>query len=171
MSNINIYGTLHNVTGEAIVESSQVLYKNTSLEDILDNLYVKVYDFTKDASYSDVSVSSSVYDGDTNTTKMNGVISISVPTTQTYNVEIQTYLPNAVCVVNSKYFILKENTTLSFENSNKIEFQFMGDVYVKKIIVRSGNKIPNKLSDLTNDVYAKTIFVEEDNECITINNI
>lgn len=171
MSNINIYGTLHNVTGETIVESSQILYNGVSLKNILDNIYVKVYDFTKNTSYSDVSVSSSVYDEDTNATKMNGVISINVPTTQTYNVEIQTYLPNAICVVGSKYFTLKENTTLSFENSNAIEFQFMGDVYIKKITIRSGNKIPNRLSDLTNDVNAKTIFVEEDNECITINNI
>lgn len=171
MSNINIYGTLHNVTGETIVESSQILYNGVSLKNILDDIYVKVYDFTKNTSYSDVSVSSSVYDEDTNATKMNGVISINVPTTQTYNVEIQTYLPNAICVVGSKYFTLKENTTLSFENSNAIEFQFMGDVYIKKITIRSGNKIPNRLSDLTNDVNAKTIFVEEDNECITINNI
>lgn len=170
MSNINIYGTLHNVTGETIVESSQILYNGVSLKNILDNIYVKVYDFTKNTSYSDVSVSSSVYDEDTNTTKMNGVISINVPTTQTYNVEIQTYLPNAICVVGSKYFTLKENTTLSFENSNAIEFQFMGDVYIKKITIRSGNKIPNKLSDLTNDVNAKTMFVEDD-ECLTINNI
>lgn len=171
MANINIYGTLHNVTSESIVESSQILHNGTSLSEILDVLYTKTYDFTKNISYKDVSISSKEYDEGSNTTIMNGTVSINVPKIQTYCVEIHSYLPNVICVVDGSYIPLRETTTLSFANTDNIVFQFMGDAYIKKITVRSGNSIPNKLSDLINDVNAKTISVDSDNECITINNI
>lgn len=171
MANINIYGTLNNVTGETIVKSSQIIHNDIPLSDILDEIYIKTYDYTKDIQYEDVTTSSLTYDNGSDTTIINGIVSINVPKTQTYCVEIQAYLPNVIYVVDGKYFALQETTTMSFPNTNNIKFQFIGDAYIKKITVRSGNNIPNKLSDLLNDVDAKTILVDSDNETLNINNI
>lgn len=172
MANINIYGTLHNVTEETIVQASQILYdSNTTLKDMLDNLYVKSYDFSINKTYPEVQVSSENYDVSTSTTIMNGTVNVNVPVRQTYNVEIQSYLPNVIISINGKYTSLKQVSTFSFEDADDISFQFLGDAYIKKITVRSGNKIPTNLSDLYNDVSAKTITADPDNETLNINNI
>ena len=170
MAYINLYGTLRNVTGEYVALSEQIQYTdNTSIKDVLDSIYTKEYDFTKGVSYEDVSMSSHSYDSDKKATKIEGDVSIKVPKTATYSVQLVCKDPSGQTIIwggDSKYNQVNVSNRHSFEETNTITFKIIGELYITKIRINQDCGIPTKLSDLYNDVGAVTVYVNESSLCI-----